>query len=235
MHDFDRRPNRFDMRLRQRAPAAADGVEIRPSELARQAASQSGVNSPLGLRKASREHRLDRQRAERQTDRLISDMVVDRLRHFETAAAHVPDRPDRAEEPRDDAERREPRLFSPAEDANLEARLRTNGGRQLRPVRGAADGFGPGGVDFGYAHGVGNGPESPDRLNGAAKPVRRDGAGLGEPVAEPAKRFLVEARHRRPAELVIDHEPDRIRADIDNRIGRPGRALGALGIEIERA
>ena len=62
----------------------------------------------------------------------------------------------------------------------------------------------------------------------------RDRAALGQPFGEPGERFFVEARHRRPAEPVIDQEPDRVRADVDDRIGRPVGAPGALRVELKR-
>jgi hypothetical protein len=102
--DPDRRPDRFHVRFGQRAPAAAHRIEHRPRQLARQALAQNLVDLALRRRKAGPQHGLDRQGAERQTDRAISHMVVDRFRDFEAAPAHVADRPDRAEEPRDHAQ-----------------------------------------------------------------------------------------------------------------------------------
>ena len=90
------------------------------------------------------------------------------------------------------------------------------------------------GVDSADPHGVGDGAKAPHGLDRATKMVRRDRAGLGQPFGESGERFFVEARHRRPAELVIDQEPDRVRADVDDRVGRPVGALGALGVELER-
>ena len=161
VHDLDRRADRLHVRFRQRPPAAAHRIEHRPRQRARKAPSQDFVNSALRRRKPLRQHRFDRQRAERQTDPAISDMIVDRFRDFEAAAAHIANRPDRPEEPRDDAERCEPRFFGAAEDANLKAGLRRDGGGELRPVRGATHGLGRHGVDSGYAHGVGDGAKSP--------------------------------------------------------------------------
>ena len=155
-------------------------------------------------------------------------MIVDRFCDFETAPAHIADRPDRPEEPRDDAKRGEARFFGPAEDTDVQAGFSGDSGCELRPIRSAPHRLGRHGVDSGYAHGLGDGAKPPRGLDGPAKAVGRDGAGFGEPFREAAQRFLVEARHRRPAELVIDHEPDRVRADVDDRVGRPFVPLGAL-------
>ena len=87
------------------------------------------------------------------------------------------------------------------------------------PVRSPAHGLGRHSVDPADAHGVGDGAKSPDGLDRPTKMVRRDCAGLSQPLGETAKRFFVEARHRRTAELVVDHKPDRVRADVDDRIG----------------
>ena len=161
-------------------------------------------------------------------------MVIDRFRDFEAAAAHVADRPDWPEEAGNDAERREPGFLGPAEDAHLQAGLRFNRLSKLRPVRSATHGLRRHGVDSSDAHGVGDGAKSPHGLDRSTKMVRRDCAGLGQSFGETGKRFFIEARHRRPAELVIDQEPDRVRADVDDRIGRPVGPLGALGVELKR-
>ncbi len=234
MHDFHRRVDRLHVRLGQRAPAAADRIERRPAERGRKFRLQHGVDAALGLRRALGEHRLDRQGAERQADPAVADPVIERLGDFETAAAHVADGPDRAEETGDHAQCGESRLLGSAQDADVQTGLGGDGGDERRPVGGAPNRFGARHVDLGDAHRVGDGAKAARRLNRPAKPLRRDGAGLGEAVAEAAQRLLVEARQRRAAELVVDHEPHRIRADVDDRIGRPDGASGALGIEIER-
>ena len=53
-----------------------------------------------------------------------------------------------------------------------------------------------------------------------------------EPGAEPAQRLLVEPRERRAAEPVVDDEPDRVGADVDDREGRPIVGCDALGEEL---
>ena len=162
-------------------------------------------------------------------------MIVDRLRDLEAAAAHVAHRPYGAKKSRDHAERRVARLFLPGEDANLEPALPCDCRRQSRSIGRAAHRLGRGRVDPAYAHRIGNGAKPAHRLNGLPKAFGRNGARLRQPLAQPQQRFFVEARHRRAAKLVIDHEPDRIGSDIDDRIGRPRRARNALGIELERS
>ena len=216
---------------RQPPPTA---IEHRLRQRPRKAPPQDFVDLPLRRRKARRHHRFDRQGAERQADPAISHMLVDRFRDFEAAAAYIADRADGPEEPRDNPKGREPRFFAPAEDTHLQAGLRLYRRGELRPVGSATHGLGRHGVDSSNPHGVGDGAKSPHSLDRSTKIVRRDGAGLGEPFGEAAERFFIEARHRRPAELVIDQEPDRVRADVDDRIGRPVDPLGALGVELKR-
>ena len=84
------------------------------------------------------------------------------------------------------------------------------------------------------AHGLGDGAKSPHGLDCATKMVRRDCAGLSQSLGESSERFLVEARHRRTAELVIDQQPDRVRADVDDRVGASIDPLGALDVEPKR-
>jgi len=135
---------------------------------------------------------------------------------------------------RDHAERRVARLFLPGEDANLEPGLPCDCRRQSRSIGRAAHRLGRGRVDRAYAHRIGNGAKPAHRLNGLPKAFGRNGARLRQPLAQPQQRFFVEMRHRRAAKLVVDHEPDRIGSDVDDRIGRPRRAPDALGIKLER-
>ena len=162
-------------------------------------------------------------------------MIVKRFGDFKASPAHVADRPDRAEEAGDHAQRCKTRLFCSAKDANLKAGFRRDGRRQRRSVRGAADRLGPCYVDLGHTHGVRNRAKPSHRLDCAAKPVRGDGAGLRESVAEPAQRLLIETRQRRAPVLIVDNEPHGIGADVDDRVRRALGAAGALGVEIQGA
>ena len=235
MNDFHGRIDGLHVRVGQCAPSAADRVEHRPAERGRQALLQDGVDPTLGFRCPLGEHRLHRQSAERQTDPTIADVIVQRFGDFEAAAAHVADSPDWTKEAADHPQRGEPRLFRPAQDTDLEAGLGPDGRRERRPVGSAADRFGPRDVEFGDPHRIRDGAEAAKRLDGPAKAVRIDGAGLGQAFAEAAERFLVETRQRRATELVIDHQPHRIRPDIDDRVGRPAGASRALGIKLQRS
>ena len=64
------------------------------------------------------------------------------------------------------------------------------------------------------------------------KPSAATRAGLGQSVAEPAQRFLVEARQGRAAELVVDDEADRVGADVDHAVGRTLETPGAFRLEV---
>ena len=122
-----------------------------------------------------------------------------------------------------------------AEDAHFQTGFGCDGGGERGPVGGVADRLGAHDVEFRDAHRVGDRAKPAQRLDGAAKSVRRDRAGLCEPFAEPAERFFVEARQRRARELVIDDQPHRIRADVDDRVMRLAPAAKSLGIDVERA
>jgi hypothetical protein len=126
-------------------------------------------------------------------------MIVERLGDFEAAAAHVADRPNRAEKAGDHAQRGEARFLRSAEDTNLKTGFGGDGGCERGSVRRAADCFGSRRIDLYHAHRVGDGAKPPHRLDRAAKPLRPDHAGLREAFAEATQRLLVEARHRRRA------------------------------------
>ena len=188
------------MRLGERAPAAADRVERRLGERQRQAHAQPLVDLAFGLVAPDREHRLDRQRAERQADRDVADAVVERQRDFEAAAAHVADGADRPIEAGNDAERRSSaplrrppstRTFNP-DSASIAAA--SSGPLVARRIASVA-----GDVELADMHRLGDRREAARRLDGAAEIVGLDAAGLGEAFAEPAQRLLVEARQRRAA------------------------------------
>ena len=97
MHHLDRRSDRRHMRLGEGPPAAADGVEDRLAQ-APAAGSPAACASMrrLAAGTALGQQRLDRQRAERQADPALADLVVERLGDLEAAAAHVADEADRA-------------------------------------------------------------------------------------------------------------------------------------------
>ena len=123
---------------------------------------------------------------------------------------------------------------APLRMTHFQAGLRLDRRGELRPVRSATHGLGRHRVNSADAHRLGDGAKSPHGLDGATKVVGRDGAGLGKPFGESGKRLFVEAGHRRAAELVIDQEPDRVRADVDDRIGAVVRSARTFGVEVER-
>ncbi len=171
MHDFDRRADRVHVRFRERPPAAADRIEHWPSQLARKTSPQNVVDLPLRRRNALGQHGFDRQSPERHTDPAIPDAVINRFRDFKAAAAHVADRPHGAEESGNNAEGREPRFLSPAEDTHFQARLRLNRLSQLRSVRSATHSLRRHGVDSANAHGLSNGAKSPHSLDRSTKMI----------------------------------------------------------------
>ena len=234
MHDFHRRADRLDVGLGERAPPAADRIEDRPRERRLEPGAQNVVHAPLGDVVALGEQRLDRQRAERQARPGVADVVVHRLGHFEAAAAHVADRADRPEEAGDDPERGVARLLRARQDPHRQPGLRRDRGDEVLAIGRAADRLGRGHVELRHAHRLGDGAKAARGLHGAAEAVRRDGAGLRQPFRESGERFLVEARQGRAAKLVVDHEPHRIRADVDDAVMRPLGAHDAGGIEFER-
>ena len=97
--------------------------------------------------------------------------------------------------------------------------------RQRRPVAGAADRLGARHVELRRRPSPRRWRGSAERVDRAAERRLLDRAGLREPLAEAAQQFLVEARQRRAAELVVDDQAHRIRADVDDAVRRrAGRA-----------
>ena len=84
-------------------------------------------------------------------------------------------------------------------------------------------------LDLAGPQGLGDMGEAPQRMQRAVHLGPAEPAGRGQALAERAQRFLVEQRDRRPAQPLVDHEPDRVRADVDDaRTGpadRPPRGV----------
>ena len=234
VHDFDGRADRVHMGLRQRSPAPADRIEHGPRELAREAAPQNFVDLPLRRRNALGQHGFHGQGSERHADPAIPNPVVDCFRDFEAAAAHVADGPHGAEESGNDAERRKPRFLGPAKNTHLQTHLRLDRRGEHRPVRSATHGLRRHRIDSAHPHRLGNSAKSPHSLDCATKMVGSDFAGFRKSFRKSSERLFIEARHRRTAELVIDQEPDRVRADVDDCVRASVDLPGALGVELER-
>ncbi len=145
-----------------------------------------------------------------------------------------PTAPDRAEEAGNDAERGVARLLGARQDPHRQPSFRGNGRDEVLAVGRASDRLGRGHVELRHAHRLGDGAEAARGLDRATEAVRRDGAGLGQTLRKPREGFFVEARQWRAAELVVDHQPHRIRADVDDGVVRPLGAHDARGIEFER-
>src|SRR3954468_11131216 len=74
------------------------------------------VDPPLGAVPQFRHHCFDRKRSERQADRPLADMVLQRFRHLQAAAAHVPNQALWPEKPRYHAKRGIMRFLRPAQN-----------------------------------------------------------------------------------------------------------------------
>ena len=106
---------------------------------------------------------------------------------------------------------------APLSTRSCDAGLRRDRGHQVRPIGRPPDRLGRGGVEARHAHGVGDGAKPAHRLDRAPEALGGDRAGLRQSLAETAQGLLVEARQGCAAELVVDDEADRVRADVDRR------------------
>ena len=184
----------------------------------RQPRLQQLVDMVLGLDPVPGQQRLHRQGPQGQAHRALAHPVVDHLDHLEAAAAHVAHETGRPVEAGDHAQPRITGLLAAAQHADGEPGLLRDLGCQGRPVARPAHGLGRQHVDARGLHRRGHGLEPAHRLDRAPRPFGRKLAGLVQPFRQPAQGLLVEARERCPAQLVVDHEPDRVRADVDDGI-----------------
>ena len=74
-------------------------------------------------------------------------------------------------------------------------------------------------VDGGGAHGAGDEGEPAHGVESAGDRLGGEQAGGGEPAAERAERLLVVQRDRCPGQALVDDEPDRVGADVDDGEG----------------
>ena len=207
---------------RHRPPRPADRVEVPPLRGAQPVDAGERLVDPLQRVGGPLPVEVgEAQDAERQ-GRLAQHASAADLDQLEAPAAEVADDPLGAGHPPDHAEGRDTRLVLAAQDVDALAAGLAHPVGEVAPVGR-------------LAHRRGGDQRQPADLHPAGEPAEpRDGidrrfdgrvaqpVGMGEVAAEGADRALVEHRLRRPRPAVIDDEPDRIGADVDD----PDRLAG---------
>ena len=217
------------------APAAADGIEGRAADAPRNAIPQQRVHPRLRRGNAAFQQLAHRQRTERQADAVGSDAVIQDIRHFQAAAAHVSGQPGGAVETGYHPEGAEIGLLLAAQDACRETGLPGDLGDEIGPVARLPHRLGGERIDPFNAHGLGNGAEPAQGGQGPGDAVRRQRPSARVSLAQLAERLLVEARKRRPADGIVNDEADGVGADVDDRIGGASAAVEAPDGQIQRA
>ena len=220
VHDLQRRVGHGQPDTRQRAPAAAHDVEAAAGGGAREPgqAGQPLVDDVGGRHVAVEQHARDRQRADRQAAVGCARAFGRDDGEVDAAAAQVADdamRADRSCGPRPRrryAPRRGRRGSRPGGRLARSASARNSlPFSALRTASVATYSTSP---DLQRAGDVG---EPAQRVQRAVHLLAAEAARGREAAAESADRLLVEQRDRRPAQALVDDQPDRVGADVDDR------------------
>ena len=209
------------MQPRQRPPGAADGVEGAPGAgLEQLGAGERLAHHLLGLLDLLRRHVLQREPAERQRD-AGRDALPMYIGQFQRAAAEIAGDAVRAMEAGDDAERRQFGFALAGDHVDLGAAQAFGRGDEGFAVAGVAAGRGRNGEALRHAHAVAQRAEALERAERLVNSVGGQESGRVHLAAKPGQYLLVEDRRRAAREALIDHEPHRVRADVNHRDRRP--------------
>ena len=201
----------------ERAPGAADGIEAPPLAGLQQLETVEGVlDDLLGLLDRVAGEVLERKTAERQRGAGLDAAAV-HVDQFQRAAAEIADDAVGLVEAGHHAERGQFRLALPGDDVDLGAADLLGRGDELLAVAGIAAGRRRHHPEPLHPHGVAQRAEALERRQrllhriGGQQPF---GLHLA---AEARERLLVEQRRGTSRYALVDHEPHRVRADIDHR------------------
>ncbi len=200
---------------RERAPGTTDRVErvVPPMVQPIQA-----FDLPLdrGAELALVAHEIGQsKRPDRQGRPSVGSAVADR-HQLDAAAAEIAHHPAGIRNSRDDAQRREPTLRLARQDLYGDAGAAPNLGGEGGAVLGIAHRRCCERIEAADADGACERHEPLEMREGRLDALGVELTGLAEPTAQSAQDLLVEQRHRRARERVVDDEADGIGADIDD-------------------
>ncbi len=217
MHDPDRIAALDDVDARQRAPGAADGVEISAAARLQQTNIRKLIldDALRPLQRLLREI-LQGQCSERQGHALAHPAAA-HVDQFERSAAEIADDAVRPVDAGHDAERRELRLARAGEDFDWYAADPFGAGDEIGAVPGIATGSRRNGVDSAHFHEPTQGVKPPQRGERLGDRVGCKQAGTLDLPAETTQRLFVEDRNEASRQRLVNHEPNRVRANVDDR------------------
>ena len=163
---------------------------------------------------------LQREAAERQRDAAAHAVAV-HVDQFERAAAEIADDAVGLVEPGDDAERGILRFLLAGEHLDRLAADALGRLDELRPVLGIAAGGGRHAPQPRDAADVAQRAEAAQRVERLLDRVGGEQAGRLHLAAEAGEDLLVEDRRRRARQPLVDDEPHRVGADVDDGDGAP--------------
>ncbi|MHC2462963.1 hypothetical protein ACVIHD_001975 [Bradyrhizobium embrapense] len=216
MHHLERVAALDDVDARQRTPGAADRVEgATATGLELGNAEQFVLDDAFSTLERLVREVLQCKAAERQRHAAAHAVAPD-VDQFERAAAEVADDAVRIVHARDDAERRQLRFARSGENLDLGAADALCLGDEVRSVLGVAAGRGRDRVDAADLLDPAQRAKAAQRGERLVDGIGCEQAGALHLASEPAQCLLVEdgdeaARHR-----LVDHETNRVRADIDH-------------------
>jgi hypothetical protein len=227
MRDRQRMLDQMEVELRERAPTAADHVEIAAARRIREACRVDRFCDLLReSRFAAGFERGEAEHAERQRD-ASANLTVAQIDQLEAAAAEIADNAVRLGDGRDHPEASHAAFLLAGEQLRLEADVADSPEEELAIGRVAHRG-GRDHADPDHAHLPGQEPEALECAQGPRLRLFGERTAGVRAAAEPGHDLLVEDDRRDPSRPRIDHEANRVGPDIDDRDWCPGDHRAAL-------
>ncbi|CAM5215048.1 hypothetical protein BTHI11S_04691 [Bosea thiooxidans] len=216
MHDAQRVVHPALMQRRERAPGAADGVEVPPLHGAElRQLVELFLDDLLGHLERALRAIEQCEAAERHAGTLPHGTVADRDQ-LQAAAAEVADDTVRGIETGDHAEAREHGLAAAGDQLDRLADRPLGPGDEIGPVLGIARRRRGDDAKLADMHRLAEDAEAHQRVDRLLDRVLGEAAGRGDLPAETGHLLLVEDLRRRARQHLVDDETHGVRADIDD-------------------
>ena len=216
VHDVERIVGLRHVQASERTPGSADGVEVavpalvQPIDLGELAID----NLPRLLEIAAR--RIDQPQAAEGKRRGIAELALAHVDQLEAAAAEIADEAVGVVNAGDDADGSEFRLLGAGQNLDRHVEDALGLGDKVRTILRFAGCRRGDSFDPAHVHLVDERAETAERPERAGDCIGAEPPSGGKRTAEAAQHLFVEQRRGRTRRALINHEPDRVRSDIDH-------------------
>ena len=207
------------MQPRQRPPGAADGIEVAaPALLQPVDLGKLGIDDVARFLEAAARG-IDQPQTAKRKRRGIRQPAAPHIDQFQAAAAEIAGKAISRMNAGHDAERGKLGLPRARQHGDFLAENAFGLRDEIGTVLGFTRRRRGDDLDMRNAELIDQRAKAPKRPQRPLHRVGRELAGGGQRTAETAQHLLVEQRRRRPAGILVDDQPDGVRADIDDRNG----------------